>query len=156
MTGDLDEFAIAALLAGDAPVDTFGVGTKLVSGYAPPGFVFKLVAIEDGAAMRPVAKRSIGKLSSGSAKDAYRLYEDGVATTELIVARDAGAEPAGAHRVLSHHLVERGITVIDPSLERARATATAATAELPRAAFVLDAGAPALVSDVVVASPPTE
>ena len=108
VTGDLDEFAIAALLAGDAPVDTFGVGTKLVSGYAPPGFVFKLVAIEDGAAMRPVAKRSIGKLSSGSAKDAYRLYEDGVATTELIVARDAGAEPAGAHRVLSHHLVERG------------------------------------------------
>ena len=153
VTGDLDEFAIAALLAGDAPVDTFGVGTKLVTGYAPPGFVFKLVAIEDGAVMRPVAKRSIGKLSSGSAKDAYRLFEDGVATTELIVARDVGGEPSGDHRALSHLLVEHGVTVIDPSLDRARATAVAARAELPRSAFTLDAGAPVLVSDVVTLTP---
>jgi nicotinate phosphoribosyltransferase len=155
VTGDLDEFAIAALLASDAPVDTFGVGTKLVTGYAPPGFVFKLVAIEDGAVMRPVAKRSIGKLSSGSAKDAYRLYEDGVATTEFIVARDAGAAPSGDHRALSHLLVEHGIVVVDPSLEIARANAKTATAELPRSAFVLEAGAPVLRSDVV-ATPPNE
>jgi len=59
VTGDLDEFAIAELLANDAPVDSFGVGTKLVTGYMPPGFVFKLVAIEDATTMRPVAKRSI-------------------------------------------------------------------------------------------------
>ena len=57
VTGDLDEFAIAELLANDAPVDSFGVGTKLVTGYMPPGFVFKLVAIEDATTMRPVAKR---------------------------------------------------------------------------------------------------
>jgi len=31
VTGDLDEFAIAELLANDAPVDSFGVGTKLVT-----------------------------------------------------------------------------------------------------------------------------
>ncbi len=64
LTGDLDEFAIADLLARDIPVDAFGVGTKLVSGYTPPGFVYKLVAIESGSMMRSVAKRSIGKLST--------------------------------------------------------------------------------------------
>jgi nicotinate phosphoribosyltransferase len=150
VTGDLDEFKIAELLAHDAPVDTFGVGTKLVAGYMPPGFVFKLVAIEDGPTMRPVAKRSIGKLSSGNAKDAYRLFEDDVATTELVVARDTeGATPTGANRALSHVLFERGAAVTDTSLATARATARTALAELSPGAFALGAGEPVLATMVV-------
>jgi len=150
VTGDLDEFAIAELLANDAPVDAFGVGTKLVTGYMPPGFVFKLVAIEDRSTMRAVAKRSIGKLSSGGAKDAYRLFEDSVAVKELVVARESGvAEPSGEFRTLTQLLVEHGLTVVDSSLTRARATVKAATEELPRSAFVLDAGEPVLVTEVV-------
>ena len=151
VTGDLDEFAIAALLASEAPVDAFGVGTKLVTGYAPPGFVFKLVAIEDGSTMRSVAKRSIGKLSSGGAKESYRLFEDGVAVKELVVARDAGVPaPTGDCRTLTHLLVDHGRTVVDTSLTEARATARSATGELARTAFVLDAGEPVLVTEVVV------
>jgi nicotinate phosphoribosyltransferase len=150
VTGDLDEFAIAGLLANDAPVDAFGVGTKLVAGHMPPGFVFKLVAIEDGAAMRPVAKRSIGKMSSGGAKDAYRLLADGVAVKELIVSRDVGmVDAAGEHRALSHLLVERGIAVAGSSLQSARARAAKAAAELPSSAFALNPGDPVLVSEVV-------
>jgi nicotinate phosphoribosyltransferase len=153
VTGDLDEFAIAELLANDAPVDAFGVGTKLVSGYTPPGFVFKLVAIEDGSTMRAVAKRSIGKLSSGGAKDAYRIFEDGVAVKELVVVRDSGvAEPSGEVRTLTQLLVDHGLTVVDSSLARARATVKTATEELPRSAFVLDAGEPVLVTEVVPSS----
>ncbi len=150
VTGDLDEFAIAQLLTNDAPVDAFGVGTKLVTGYMPPGFVFKLVAIEDGATMRPVAKRSVGKLSIGGAKDGYRILVDGVAVTELVVARDAGvAAPPENARPLSHILVDGGDIVVASSLDQARATARAATAELPRSAFTLGAGEPALETDVV-------
>jgi hypothetical protein len=116
----------------------------------PPGFVFKLVAIEDGVTMRAVAKRSIGKLSSGGAKNAYRLFVDDVAVTELVVARESGvAEPSGESRTLSHLLVEHGVTVVDSSLEHARATAKAATAELPRSAFVLSSGEPVLVTEVI-------
>ena len=149
-TGDLDEFAIAELIANGAPVDSFGVGTKLVTGYMPPGFVFKLVAIEDGATMRPVAKRSIGKLSSGGAKDAYRLLRDSVAVTELLVTRDAGvAGPTESSRSLTHLLVERGITVVDSSLDEARARARAAIGELPRSAFVLSSGVPVLTTEFV-------
>jgi len=54
VTGDLDEFAIAECWR-TTPGRLFGVGTKLVTGYMPPGFVFKLVAIEDATTMRPVA-----------------------------------------------------------------------------------------------------
>jgi nicotinate phosphoribosyltransferase len=157
VTGDLDEFKVAELLAHDAPVDTFGVGTKLVSGYLPPGFVFKLVAIEDGTTMRPVAKRSIGKLSSGSAKDAYRLFDDGVAVTEWVVARDSNLTvPAGASRSLSQLLFERGVPVVDSSLERARTTARSAIAELPARAFTLSAGEPVLATEVFSPSAPEQ
>ena len=155
VTGDLDEFKIAELLAHDAPIDTFGVGTKLVTGYLPPGFVFKLVAIEDGATMRPVAKRSIGKLSSGSAKDAYRLYESGVAVSELVIARDAGTSaPNSQNRALSYVLYEHGAAVVDTSLETARATARTALGELPRRAFDLSPGDPVLATTVVSGDTP--
>jgi nicotinate phosphoribosyltransferase len=150
VTGDLDEFAIAELLANDAPVDSFGVGTKLVTGYTPPGFVFKLVAIEDGATMRPVAKRSIGKMSTGGVKDAFRLLHHDVAVTELLVTRDAGVPvPTESSRSLTTLLIEDGIVVVDPSLDDARATARAALAELPRGAFSLAPGDPALTTEIV-------
>jgi nicotinate phosphoribosyltransferase len=156
VTGDLDEFAITELLANEAPIDSFGVGTKLVTGYMPPGFVFKLVAIEDGVTMRPVAKRSIGKMSSGGVKDAYRLTDDGVAVTELVVTRDLRNTATHEHgRTLIHPLILRGVAVGDVSLESARATAKAAVAELPRGAFVLSPGEPALKTEIVASSTPT-
>jgi nicotinate phosphoribosyltransferase len=156
VTGDLDEFAIADLLAHDAPVDSFGVGTKLVTGYMPPGFVFKLVAIEDGATMRSVAKRSIGKLSTGGAKDAYRLFVDGVATTELVVPRDSlvTGDPANS-RALTHRLVERGRAVVTTSPDTARRTMREAIAELPERAFALSAGESLLVTEVIDDATPT-
>ena len=67
-TGDLDQARIADLLAHDAPIDRFGVGTRLVTGEncPSPGFVYKLVEIErESATMSPVAKLSVNKRGSG-------------------------------------------------------------------------------------------
>jgi nicotinate phosphoribosyltransferase len=67
-TGDLDQSRIAHLLANDAPIDRFGVGTRLVTGEncPSPGFIYKLVEIErDGGSMSPVAKLSVNKRGSG-------------------------------------------------------------------------------------------
>jgi len=150
LTGDLDEFAIADLLQRDIPVDTFGVGTKLVSGYTPPGFVFKLVAIEDGSNMRSVAKRSVGKLSTGGAKVAYRLLDDGVAVTELMIPRERDAEHAHPRdRALTHELVRGGVSIVDTSVLAARVRAANAVNELPAEAFNLAEGQPALASQVI-------
>ena len=64
VSGDLDEYAIAALRA--EPVDSYGVGTSVVTGSGAPtaGLVYKLVEV-DG---RPVAKRSASKESRGGAQ----------------------------------------------------------------------------------------
>ena len=73
VTSDLDEYAIAALAA--APVDGYGVGTQLVTGSGHPtsGFVYKLVAREDGdGELQSVAKKSVDKISVGGRKYALR------------------------------------------------------------------------------------
>ncbi|MFC7450942.1 nicotinate phosphoribosyltransferase [Rhodococcus daqingensis] len=69
VSGDLDEYSIAALRA--EPVDTYGVGTALVTGSGAPtaGMVYKLVEVEG----IPVAKRSADKASRGGTKAAVRF-----------------------------------------------------------------------------------
>lgn len=87
VTSDLDEYAIAAL--GAAPVDSYGVGTKLVtgSGFPTAELVYKLVAREDASGtMKEVAKKSSQKASHGGLKVAGRIADlDGVAREELVV-----------------------------------------------------------------------
>ena len=84
LTSDLDEYTIAALAS--APVDSFGVGTSLVTGSGAPtvGFVYKLVAHQKGHKWVDVAKSSKGKSSRGGKKIAYRQLENGYASAELI------------------------------------------------------------------------
>lgn len=71
VSGDMDEYRIAALLAGGAPIDGFGVGTQLgTSGDAPAlGGVYKLVEDRSG----PKRKTSTGKETLPGVKQVYRL-----------------------------------------------------------------------------------
>ncbi len=62
VTNDLDEYALAALQT--APVDSYGVGTMLVTGSGAPtcAMVYKLTERENSAGeMQPVAKKSKDK-----------------------------------------------------------------------------------------------
>ncbi|KFI45067.1 nicotinate phosphoribosyltransferase [Bifidobacterium bohemicum DSM 22767] len=86
VTNDLDEYAIASLHS--APVDSYGVGTMLVTGSGAPtcAMVYKLTERENAAGMmEPVAKKSKDKASTPGRKLAFRSYELGVATDERIV-----------------------------------------------------------------------
>ncbi|HYB45749.1 MAG TPA: nicotinate phosphoribosyltransferase, partial [Streptosporangiaceae bacterium] len=89
LTGDLDEYSIAAL--GAVPVDGYGVGTSLVTGSGAPtaALVYKLVArassAEAGAELEPMAKRSVGKPGRGGRKWAVRHRDEhGAALAERI------------------------------------------------------------------------
>jgi nicotinate phosphoribosyltransferase len=88
VSGDLDEHAIAAL--ADAPVDGFGVGTRLVTGAGAPtaNLVYKLVARSDQpgeAPDVPVAKSSGDKSTTPGRMRATRRHdEDGVAVAEVL------------------------------------------------------------------------
>lgn len=89
-TGDLDEYRVEEL--ADAPVDGYGIGTKLVTGggHPAPGFVYKLVEREgsDGQ-MHPVGKKSRSKATLGAGKHAYRMLVGGRAHAELVLPGEA-------------------------------------------------------------------
>ncbi|WAC54952.1 nicotinate phosphoribosyltransferase [Gordonia sp. SL306] len=89
VSGDLDEYAIASLRA--EPVDTYGVGTSLVTGSGAPtaGMIYKLVEV-DGI---PVAKRSSHKESKGGAKSAMRAARPSGTIVEEIVYRATDDPP---------------------------------------------------------------
>jgi nicotinate phosphoribosyltransferase len=147
LTGDLDEYSIAALAA--TPVDGYGVGTSLVTGSGAPtaALVYKLVARTDdpegGGPLRPVAKRSVGKPGRGGRKWAVRTRDDsGTAQAELVTT--APADPGPGDRVLLRQLVRGGEIIGRESLAAARARHREALAELPAHALQLSRGYPAI------------
>ncbi|WP_127130532.1 nicotinate phosphoribosyltransferase [Georgenia sp. SYP-B2076] len=155
VTSDLDEYAIAALNA--APVDSYGVGTRLVTGSGHPTaeLVYKLVSREDPTGrMEEVAKASASKASLGGLKVAGRVLDaEGRAAEELVVAAGsaqaglAELERAGA-RPLQVPLVRDGEIVEEHRGPGALAAATrrhfASRAELPYAAWRLSEGEPGI------------
>jgi nicotinate phosphoribosyltransferase len=140
VSGDLDEFAIAAL--GAAPVDAYGAGTAVVTGSGAPtcGMVYKLVEV-DG---RPVAKRSEDKASLGGRKYAVRTHKpSGTALSEVVaVGRLPELEDA---RPLQIPIIRRGDPVDGlPSLSASRDHLRAATVTLPWDGLKLSKGEPAI------------
>jgi nicotinate phosphoribosyltransferase len=152
VTSDLDEFTIAALRA--APVDSYGVGTSVVTGSGSPtaGMVYKLVARtgSDGEWVS-VAKTSTAKVSVGGRKFPVRTLDHGVATSEVLhVESDPDAPPAPVEsgRPLLVPLVTNGVP--DARYLGAAGTALArehrakAIAEFPADAFRLARGEPVI------------
>ncbi|WP_138442589.1 nicotinate phosphoribosyltransferase [Sinomonas susongensis] len=149
VTSDLDEFAIAALAA--APVDSYGVGTALVTGSGAPtaSMVYKLVSrTDDAGEFVSVAKAAKNKQSVGGRKYALRrLDEDGTATAEVV---GVGRPPEGDNndRPLLEHFIAKG--ELQPGwtgaegVERARARHEASLAELPAAARRMHRGEAAI------------
>ena len=156
VTNDLDEYAIAGL--GAAPVDSYGVGTKLVTGSGRPtaALVYKLVerAGSDGE-MHQVAKFSEGgKATVGGRKWAGRAMDaTGSAAEELVVSAlnqdealaalaEAGARPLQVELVRDGVVVEehRGPRALAAAAERHRVS----RAELPYDAWRLSEGEPAV------------
>ncbi len=151
VTSDLDEYSIAAL--GAAPVDIYGVGTKLVTGSGVPtaALVYKLVARENEAGqMIGVAKRSESKSTVAGRKVAGRRYdEDGYASEEVLVAGADWAQTQEQLRELGMRPLQQPLVLggeINSDLWSAEAVLAAqelhrrARNELPYAAWRLSEG----------------
>ena len=146
VSGDLDEYAIAAL--GASPVDSYGAGTAVVTGSGAPtaGMVYKLVEV-DG---RRVAKRSEHKETQGGRKTALRVHkETGTAVEEVIVV--GPAPQLGPHdRLLQRPLMRGGSPVADlPSLEGSREHLRRAMVTLPWDGLKLSRGDPAIPTRII-------
>ncbi len=73
VSGDLDENKIAALLADNAPIDSFGVGTDLSTSCDSPALsgVYKLVELNG----EPKQKLSEGKITLPYCKQVWRKFD---------------------------------------------------------------------------------
>lgn len=144
VSGDLDEYAIASLRA--EPVDTYGVGTSLVTGSGAPtaGMVYKLVEIGG----IPVAKRSSHKESRGGAKSAARAARASGTIVEEVVYRATEQMPDAAGltlRPLQIPLVRGGHRVADlPTLPESRKLLADNMISLPWEGLGLSHGEPAI------------
>lgn len=98
-SGDIDEAEILRLKA--APIDGYGIGTKLVTG-APVNGVYKLVEIDN----IPVAKKSVGKQSIAGRKQIWRSFEHGVITGDRLT--HISAVPKGNEQPLLECLMHNG------------------------------------------------
>lgn len=148
VSGDLDEFAIAALRA--EPVDLYGVGTSVVTGSGAPtaSMVYKLVEV-DGL---PVEKRSSHKESHGGRKQAVRLAKESGTIVEEIV------HPAGHAPEIAPDLVGRPVTVplmrdgrpvADLGLDDARERVQQGLRSLPWDGLKLSKGDPAVPTRMI-------
>jgi nicotinate phosphoribosyltransferase len=129
-TGNLDEHELARLVGAGAPIDGFGVGTRLVVSADAPYLdaVYKLVAV-DG---RPVLKLSPGKATLPGSKQVWRRADGDV----IALADEPG--PAGAEPLLEPAMAA-GVRLREDSLDAARERAAAQRAALAPEHRSLDA-----------------
>jgi nicotinate phosphoribosyltransferase len=77
-SNELDEYVIEELVRRGAPIDVFGVGTRLVTGYNDPALngIYKLVARRQGGRYAPGIKLSDNpaKVTSPHVKNVLRFY----------------------------------------------------------------------------------
>jgi nicotinate phosphoribosyltransferase len=146
VSGDLDEYAIAALRA--EPVDAYGVGTSLVTGSGSPtaGMVYKLVEVEG----RPVAKRSSHKESRAGRKSALRRHKPtGTALEEVVYVLGAEVPSAAHDRPLQVPLMRGGEPVDLPTLDESRQRVREGLVSLPWEGLKLSQGEPAIPTVIV-------
>ena len=99
VSGDLDERSINSLIQQGAKIDSWGVGTKLITSEDLPalGGVYKLAAVceKDGTVI-PKIKLSdnTAKITNPAFKKLYRLYdrENGMAIADLITLREESVD----------------------------------------------------------------
>ena len=150
VSGDLDEYAIAALAA--EPVDAYGAGTAVVTGSGAPtaGLVYKLVEVEG----RPVVKRSEHKATVGGRKTAVRRHKPTGTATEEIIVSQGSCEAQPYDRALQRPFVRAGRPVPDlPTLDDSREHMRQSLISIPWEGLKLSAGDPAISVVMQGASP---
>ncbi|WP_297056668.1 nicotinate phosphoribosyltransferase [Thermosulfurimonas sp.] len=128
VSGGLDEKRIAEIVSSGAPVDAFGVGTKMgVSADAPYlDLAYKLVEY-DG---RPRMKLSEGKITYPGRKQVFRRYADsGLMEEDLLALRE---EDLPGKPLLKCFMRERNLLETPPSLSTIRRRAAEEIARLPK------------------------
>jgi nicotinate phosphoribosyltransferase len=136
VSGGLDEHRIADLLDRGAPIDGFGVGTKMGTAADQPALdsAYKLC----GYAGRPRMKLSSDKSNLPGRKQVIRQYEEGTAVRDVIATEEADRHTGAPllERVMADG--ERTDAGAARPLDAHREHAAARRAELPDRLHALD------------------
>lgn len=109
-SGDLDENSVRSLKGQGARIDTWGIGTKLITSADMPalGGVYKLAAVFEGEKEIPKIKLSntTEKITNPGLKDVYRIYDgkSGMAIADFITR--AGEVLDGSKPLVLFHPVD--------------------------------------------------
>ena len=131
-TGDLNEAKIQELVAAQAPIDGFGVGTELATSADQPtlSVVYKLVEREDAGGCHYTTKLSADKHTLPGAKQIFRYADhDQIGRSKECPTCPDGSEPCEA--LLRPVVIGGRLVEPLPSAEEARAHAAANLARLP-------------------------
>jgi len=132
VSGDLDEHRIAELIAEGAPVNGFGVGTRLVTSSDAPyvSSIYKLVEVEEKGVRRGVSKLSSGKETYPGGKQVHRFEEGGRFAYDLVALEEEEVEEGGA--AMLSKVMERGrVRQRLPSIRELRSHAIEQLSKLP-------------------------
>jgi nicotinate phosphoribosyltransferase len=142
-SGDLDEWRIAELVAAGAPVDAFGVGTRLATSFDQPalGGVYKLVELVIDREVHGKIKTSSGKATFPGRKQVWRRSDRGGAYVEDVVACADEAGPADAESLLVRVMRGGRALAPPPALAAVRAGCSRLVGRLPSRLHDLDATA---------------
>jgi nicotinate phosphoribosyltransferase len=137
-SGDLNEYKISQMLANGACIDSFGVGTEMVTSKDVPalGGVYKLVEQEKEGRLMPKMKFSKDKATCPSKKQVYRfLNKKGLFKKDIIGLVDEVFDTAG----LLLPVVKKGKLVYKiPTVRQIQKTAEKNISQLPDKFKALD------------------
>lgn len=140
VSGDLNEYILQDLVSRKAPIDSFGVGTELVTSRDDPALsgIYKLVALQRNGETIYRVKTSAGKRTIPGAKQIYRSYTKSGEIQEDMLSLEDEPAPSNSEPLLVP-VMKRGKRVsesveISKSQERARNQ----VASLPARYKVLD------------------
>lgn len=138
-SSSLDEYAIQGLLERDAPIDGFGVGTKLgtVADQPDQDSAYKLCGYAGTGRMKLSAKKS----NLPGRKQVYRFFEEDEAVRDVIATEEESFEDGTP---LLHPVMQDGerLNPATQTLEDLRADCERKVARLPERLLALDPAEP--------------
>ena len=125
VSGDLNELILDDLTSRQAPIDSFGVGTELVTSRDDPALqgIYKIVETRRNGELSFRVKTSEGKRTLPGAKQIYRRYGNNGQFEEDLLALEKEKRPVGAKplliRILENGRLVRKLPRVHESRKRA-------------------------------------
>ena len=121
VSSDVDEYVIRDLKAQGAPIDVYGVGTRLATAFQEPALngVYKLAAIQDGPQWRPTLKLSSNpaKTTIPGRKQIWRWERDGRFLGDCLALEDEGPPARMIHPEIDFQSTDLPSEELRPLLE---------------------------------------